>query len=222
MTADLAQRPAARAPKNSWGSANAKRGVVKDENPQKYFELAARFAAQHPVGSSLAMQEFDAFLANEEMMAPPPSPSPPAASKEWLGHLQDRKRHREGLSRAARHPRIRDYQTEPFELIWPRGGTGKHIQVVSLAKAVIHKPQELIALLEGWSTRLKHTLQGFDQFALSPEQLALVETCYEALNNVVEDSTRDLERAYRTTNRTLALLSPPAVALPPPPDEDDS
>jgi hypothetical protein len=200
----------ARATKMPWGRANARRGLVKDENPEKYFELAEKFAAQYPIESSLTVDEFDTFLAAEKIMAPAPSRDSP----RWLAHIRDRKSHREGLQGAARHPRMRDYQIEPFEMVWPHGSADKRIRVESLVKSTIRKPKEFEAWVKGWAKRVKHLTQGFDQFSHSPEQLALLDNCNELYNNVAEDAERALARAHERARRTLALLNT-AKILPP-------
>jgi hypothetical protein len=109
---------------NAITAANISVVSIAPVNPKrgKHKEVAIEFVQRFPVGSTLAIEEFDQWAWDHGHL---PNPGTTVkSSDEWLAHLQRRHQFRHRINMAGAHPQLAALGSTPF--IMDNLGNGKY------------------------------------------------------------------------------------------------
>src|SRR5262245_13685396 len=93
--------------KKPWDPPNKLRG-------RNYNDLAISFARKFPIKSTLTVEQFDEWAAQEHCYPGPVPLNAPKQSDAWKAHLQRRYELQSGLRKASTHPRLYDDGLQPY------------------------------------------------------------------------------------------------------------
>jgi hypothetical protein len=187
-------------------SANPVRGTGVTTSGLSYRELAVSFAMKYPIGTVIALSEFDDFAISVGGIAPPVSTE--KDSDGWLAFLQRRHQFKYSINKASTHPQMKlSYGVDPF-LIETKGGA---VTVLSPYEAATTPAVALASksLLANHRTRLKYLMQSVDFSELPPAEQNLVVNLsmnMEQFQERMEFEASMLERNFARFRQSVIML----------------
>jgi hypothetical protein len=160
-----------------WGIANPKRGL-------RYHELALAFVKDHPIGTTLTVEEFDTWAQHRgELNVPTGAPK---HSDAWKAHLQRRHELRNKLRTASCHPRMLESGSTPFSLDQITQGA---LEVRKPQDAIVHAniPKKIASLITTKRKQLDYVMQSADWEHIPPHLKERLETIHEDIDAFKEN-----------------------------------
>jgi hypothetical protein len=155
-----------------WGFANPRRG-------QRYHELALAFIKDHPIGTTLTVDEFDTWAQHRgELNVPVGAPK---TSDAWKAHLQRRHELRNKLRTASTHSRMLESGSTPFSLDQVSQGA---LEVRKPQDAIIQGniPKKIASLITTKRKQLAFVMQSADWEHIPPHLRERLESIYDDID----------------------------------------
>lgn len=185
--------------RNDIGNSHPKLGA-------SYHESACAFIKQFPIGTMMTVQDFDAWVIEHGMAAPPTSTE--KNSEGWLAFLQRRFQAKTNLNKAGAHERMTHAGLSPF-CIYQLGQGRLEIRKPFDAVMSGRMAQEVNTLVNTKYRRVKQLIQSIDLQELPPANQVMVmnlATNIEDFKNRVNYETDQLNTKYQRLRDDLRRL----------------
>lgn len=185
-----------------WGKANPRRGLG-------FVDEAVTFGRRHPLGMSISEEVLDAFAQEHGRYVAPAETD--KHSDAWVATTKRRHIYKEGLNKAASHPRMLTFGISPYALkAMPGGG----YRVMSPHDSVLEYDlcMKTVSLVLTKKKQLNYLLQAYPWHE-NPERAMDLENLYDDVQGL---ETSVIEQAARLSRKFDRLAAKFRLTLPPP------